>query len=225
MGLWQISGKIVFISFYWKSSLRTLRFFTKTLLARNFHGRERGISCFSVDVFLSHFTANFIWELFDVSKKIPAAINLYGWGRGVSRFSGKTFLSHITGNFFWETFVPYVFPSKVFCLTIPKILIGNSSCFQKISVMGGNEWTRRAASQISVKFDFASFYRKISFGTLRCLREILAAKNFLWMPRGDTTFFRRYFFVSHYRKLFLAFLRCLKIFLAAKSLYGWEKGI
>ena len=106
---------------------------------------------------------------------------------------GQNFLSQITGNFFWETFVPYVFPSEVFCLTIPKIFIANSSWFQKISVMGGNEWTRRAASQISVKFDFASFYRKISFGTLRCLREILAAKCFYGcqggVPRFSVDFF------------------------------------
>ena len=124
---------------------------------------------------------------------------------------GQNFLSHITGNFFWETFVPYVFPSKVFCLTIPKILIGNSSCFQKISVMGGIEWTRRAASQISVKFDFASFYRKISFGTLRCLREILAAKSFygcqgviprfsvdIFLSHITANFFWHFFGVSKY---------------------------
>ena len=145
--------------------------------------RGGGLSRFSVENFLSHRAENFRrWESFSVSL-ISGTEIVWIRGGGVSRFSVEKFLSHSAEKIRrWESVSVSLisgtekvwirgggggeyqdFPSKSFCLTVPKTFIGEPfrvsliSCTEKVWIRdrgGGTKIFRR-------KF-FVSKGRKVS---------------------------------------------------------------
>ena len=109
-------------------------------LNKNFT-HKKGMSLFYVDFFCLTVPKNFVGELFSVSLFSGIEKVWIKWGGGVSRFSVEFFLSHSAENF--RRGIPYCcinfgyrksfekrgyqdFMSKIFCLTVPKIFVGES---------------------------------------------------------------------------------------------------
>ena len=93
------------------------------------------------------------------------------------------------------------FPSKRFCLTLPKNFIGEHFCalFQKTSGSEKFLWIRGGlASGFSVDKFLSHSSKKLRRGSSLCFTEFLVTKKF--MEKGGTTIARRIFFVSHCRK-------------------------
>ena len=122
-----------------------LLFLRKFLVSKNFMD-ERGVSCFSVENFWSHSAEKFRGHLFNVSENLGYRKILCIIG-GITFFRRKFFVSQcrkiswaslqsfrkfgVSKNFMHNRGY-HVFPSKIFCLTVPKNFVGIPSIFQKI---------------------------------------------------------------------------------------------
>ena len=106
------------------------------------------MSRFCVEFFCLTAPKNFVKEPFcAVFQKISGSEKVYGKeGEGVSRFSVENFLSRSAEKFrrgIFQCFISFWyrkmlgiregeihdFPSKTFCLTVPKIFVGTPQCF------------------------------------------------------------------------------------------------
>ena len=85
----------------------------------------------------------------------------------------------------------HVFPSKNFCLTLPKEITWNSSSLRKDSGSDDVLWMGGDVKFFRRSF-FVSHFRKVSLESLRCFKKILTAKA-IYGCEGDITFFRRTF--------------------------------
>ena len=115
--------------------------------------------------------------------------------RGVSRFSVENILLHSTEKFRWGTlrcfreigvsknFMHYrgyhKFPSKTFCLTVPKNFVGIPSMFQKISGIEKFYASEKGGITFLRRKHFVTQYRKILWASLQCFRKIGVSKNFM----------------------------------------------
>ena len=106
-----------------------------------------GISRFSVEIFMSHSAENFRKEILLFLRKFLLSKSFMD-KKGVSRFSVENFLSHSAEKFCGHPFNVsenlgyrkilciiggyHNFPSKIFCLTVPKNFVGIPSMSQKI---------------------------------------------------------------------------------------------
>ena len=73
------------------------------------------------------------------------------------------------------------FSFSSFCLTVPKISVGNSSVYQKISGIEkfyASE-RERGVSRFSVENSLSHSTEKFRWGTLRCIRKFRVTKNFM----------------------------------------------
>ena len=137
------------------------------------------------------------------------------------------------------------FPSKIFCLTLPKISLGESftvaiiSGIEKVWIRGGyHDYPSKFLSHCTKVFHW---YRKFSWigggGASRFCRNFLShrteTKSFVKEPfcfpeilwyrkkfmdkRGHITIFSRNFYVSQCRKLSWASVQCLRKFGVSKN--------
>ena len=92
------------------------------------------------------------------------------------------------------------FPSKIFCLTVPKTSVGESF---SVALISGTEkvWRRGGGMKILRRKVFVSQCRKYSQvnPSVLCFRKIPLAKRFM-DKRGSIKIFRRKFFISQCRK-------------------------
>ena len=116
-----------------------------------------GVSRFSVENFLSYSAENLPRESFTVALFSGTEKVWIRGGGGLSRFSVEKFLSHSAEKSAWESFTVALisgiekvwmgggeyqdFPSKIFCLTVPKIFVGDSF---SVALISGTEkvWRR-----------------------------------------------------------------------------------
>ena len=207
----------IFVSIYRESALGTRRCFTKDLVARILHGWSRGISRFSVAIFLYQCFEIFHRELFVASRKLWQRKVCMDERRRVHLFPSSFFLSHNAEYFYWEHFlVPeifpvaktfygceggyHVFPRKKLSITVPKSFIGNASCFEKVSGFWRNKWSRRGVSRSSVK-TLVSCYRKDFWVLFGVSKKFWQQKNCMDERGGYQVF--RLIFLSHITESFL----------------------
>ncbi len=156
------------------------------------------MSRFSVENFLSHSAEN-------CRRRILYCCNNFGYrkslekrGGGVTRFSFENFLSHSAESFPRGILCCCIlfgyrkslgkrgggyqdFPSKVFCLTVPKISVGESFTVALISGSEKSFWTRggRGVSRFSINFFLchsAENLRRESFTV-----ALISATEKVWM--------------------------------------------
>ena len=165
-----------------------------------------------------------------------------GAGGGPSRLSVENFLSHSAENF--RKVILYCcnnfgyrksldkrgeeyqdFPSKVFCLTVPKISVGESFIVAKISGIE-KVWIRGAGggpSRLSVE-NFLSHsaenFRKV---ILYCCNNFGYRKS-LDKRGGSTKIFQGIFFVSQYRKILLGNTSVYQKISGSEKFYASERG-
>ena len=196
-----------------------------------------------VQNFLPHSTEKFRWGTLRCIRKFRVVKNfMHQRGGGVSRFSVEFFLSHSAENFrrgesfsvslisgiekVWIRGGEYQdFPSKIFCLTVPKCFIGEhfgvseKFLYRKFSCIGGGA-SRFCRNFLSHMTETKSFVQE-SF----CFPEIFWYQKKLWI-RGGISRFSVEFFMSHnaenFRKGILLFLRK---FLFSKSFMDEKGGI
>ena len=96
------------------------------------------------------------------------------------------------------------FPSKIFCLTVPRNFVGEPFRVSLIRV-SKKFLLQRVISRFSIlcRIFFVSHCRKISKGnsSVLCFRRFPAAKKFMDKKKGSIKIFRRKLFVSHCRKI------------------------
>ena len=194
----------IFVSFYRESALGTLRCFTKILVEGILHVWSRGISRFSVAIFLYQSLEIFHRELLIVSRRL--------WQRKVCKDERRGY---------------HVFPSSFSCLTLPKNFIGNTSSFQKISGIENFLWMRGGGGRRNHVFP----WKKISItvpesfiGNASWFENVSGIWRNKWSRRGYISNFCQNFGLI-LPKRFLGTLRGFKEILAAKNLCGWEWGI
>ena len=98
-GVTQVSVKFVFVSYHRKSSLRSLRCFTKFLLPRKLYGWEKGISRFSVDIFCLTLPQT-LFRNSSVFQKNYGIDKIVWMRKGDITFSGKIFCPKLPETFF-----------------------------------------------------------------------------------------------------------------------------
>ena len=170
-------------------------------------------------------------------------------GGGVSKFSIENFLSHSTETFRRRTFLCCVsenfwkrkslwirgkgkyhdFPSKNFCLRVPKKFVGEPF---RVSLIAGIEKfsAKRVMSRIFVEFFFVSQHRKTLHGnpSVMCFGKFSVAYEFMDKKRGGggVSKFSIENFLSHSTETFRrrTFLCCVsENFWKRKSIWirGW----
>ena len=172
---------------------------------------KRGYHKFPSKIFCLTVPKKFRGQPFNVSENLGYGKNLCIIG-GITSFRRKFFVSQCR-KIPWASLQCFrkigvskkimhkrgyhKFPSKIFCLTVPKKFRGQPfNVSDKLGhgkilfIIGGITSFRRKL--------FVSQCRKISWATLQCFRKIGVSKNFMH-NRGITSFYRK-FFVSHYRK-------------------------
>ena len=120
---------------------------------RKFSGIEKnlwkrgGLSRFSVEIFMSHSAENFRKRILLFLRKFLVSKTFMDEKGGITFFRRKVLVSQCLKNSwaslqcfrkfgvsknFMHTRGYHVFPSKIFCLTVPKIFVGIPSMSQKI---------------------------------------------------------------------------------------------
>ena len=121
---------------------------------------------FPSNFFLSHSAEKFCWGTLRCIRKFRAAKN-FMHQRGGGRRGYQEF------------------PSKIFCLTVPKISVGESFTVAKISGIE-KVWIREGGDDQDFPSNFFLSHsaEKFCWGTLRCIRKFRAAKNFMHQRGG-----------------------------------------
>ena len=101
----------------------------------------------------------------------------------------------------------HVLPWEIFCVTLPKKIIGKSLGVSEILGFRKDLFIRRSL-RYTVGNVFVSFHRKTSWGTLLCLTQFRVSKKFLhevnvtiFSQGGVSTIFPRLFYVSQCRNV------------------------
>ena len=77
----------------------------------------------------------------------------------------------------------HVFPSKIFCHTVPKNFVGTLRCIRKFRV-SKNFMHQRGGVSRSPSKTFCHTVPKNFVGTLRCIRKFRLSKNFMHQREG-----------------------------------------
>ena len=111
-----------------------------------------------------------------------------------------------------------VFPSKIFCLTVPKIFVGITSMFRKFSLSKNFMHYRRF--HVFLSKILCRTVRKIFVNESSVFERNSRFETFLRIKKGGNTFFRWKILVSHGRKIFWASLQCFrKIVVSGKLMH------
>ena len=208
------------------------------LSSKTFHGMA-GKSVFCQTIFLSRVIEKTQWEQIGVPKNFWWRKFLWMREWDITFFFRYVFvwlyrkLSLETLRCFKKTLAGikicmdegvgyHVFPSKTFCLTLPKNFTGNSSSLREDSDSDDVLWMGGHVKFFRRSF-FVSHYRKFSLESLRGFRKNWYRRKYM-DKTGGIPIFRHICFCLILPKNFIENFRCFRKILLARKFHAWEKG-